>query len=179
MLNRRRPGFSLAEMVIVLVLTGIFTALVIGRREGSPAEEVDAAARSFQRAAQAARSEAVLRIGEARIEVDAAAGRFLAVATTDSAGDATDGRSWTTLPPGAQFGAGAARVGPLGDTITTAVPLTSLRCGSTGDCDMGGRPVVTFYFTSRSRPDAVRAVTVSRTGQMVRYRYIPDTGGWK
>lgn len=167
---RHRPGWTLVELLLVLGITSVLLGLVLSSLRQSPVGRLADEARLFAQTFQQARMTALMQAGSARLDVDPR-GRYRASAIAeDGDSSAFSSRPWRSLSDEIEFAAGAAAVGPLGDSIATAVPLQAIDCGPTGRCELGAAPTVTYYL-QHSQDGAVFAITVSSHGTTRVYRY--------
>lgn len=83
----RRAGFSLIEMLAVVVIMGLIAGIVsVSWRAMLPNEELNSAVRALAATLQSARSEAIARNGEFRIQYDLDEGRYRTVTPFKSGG---------------------------------------------------------------------------------------------
>jgi type II secretion system protein H len=83
----RRAGFSLVEMMAVVVILGLLATVVgVSWRAILPNEELNASVRALAAALQSARSEAIARNGEFRIQYDLDQSRYRTVTPFKSGG---------------------------------------------------------------------------------------------
>lgn len=105
-----RAGFSLIEMLAVLVILGLIATIVtVSWKAMLPHEQLTSAVRALAGALQGARSEAIARNGEFRIEYDFEKGRYRTV-TPFKAGGGLAGRDddrmafdWIVFPESVKF----------------------------------------------------------------------------
>ncbi len=105
-----RGGFSMVEMLAVCVILGLMATLVaVSWRAMLPHEELHSAVRGLAATLQSARSEAIARNGEYRIQYDLEKERYRTV-TPFKAGGGLAAReeerlalSWIDLPKSVQF----------------------------------------------------------------------------
>lgn len=105
-----RAGFSLIEMLAVLVILGLMAGIVmVSWRAILPAEQLHSAVRALAGSLQSARSEAIARNGEYRIQYDLENGRYRLVTPFKSGGGLAAREEdklafpWTVFPKGISF----------------------------------------------------------------------------
>jgi prepilin-type N-terminal cleavage/methylation domain-containing protein len=182
--NRDRRGFSLIEMLMVLVIIGIMTSIAIPRsrlttyRASSGAQVVATTLVYAQR-------QAISRQADTRVAFDVANNelRIHEDADNDNVIDANERVTMAALPEGITFGRGSAPARPMGGAAVNftrtqgMLPIVTFhRDGSASE--NGGVYVTTIDGLSVGRTADVRAVEVSRaTGRAAWFSYA--TGAWK
>ena len=179
-----RAGFTIIEvMVVALIIVGLTSVALAANRE-SPHRLVYHAAQQLRAQLVQAVLSADARGGDALLVADVAVsgdvrGAFLAV--SDSVGiqeaDVLD-REWVRLAAGVQWGAGAAVLGPLGDSVAGGAVPRLVRCSAEKGCNVGTRGTLTYYLTHARDATAVSAVVLTPDGIALLYRYIPASGVW-
>jgi len=109
-LRGARAGFSLVEMLAVLVILGLIAGIVtVSWKAMLPREQLTSSVRALAAALQGARSEAIARNGEFRIEYDFEKSRYRTV-TPFKAGGGLAGREdermafdWVVMPQTVRF----------------------------------------------------------------------------
>ena len=105
-----RRGFSLIEMLAVLVILGLMAGIVmVSWRAVLPHEQLHSAVRALAATLQSARSEAIARNGEFRLEYDLEHGRYRIVTPFRHGGGLAAREEdkiafpWTVFPKGVEF----------------------------------------------------------------------------
>lgn len=105
-----RAGFSLVEMLAVLVILGLIAGIVmVSWRAVLPHEQLHSAVRGLAAALLSARSEAIARNGEFRLEYDLENGRYRLMTPFKNGGGLAAREEdkiafpWTVFPKGIQF----------------------------------------------------------------------------
>lgn len=109
-LATRRSGFSLVEMLAVVVILGLIATVVgVSWRAVLPNEELNSSVRALAATLQSARSEAIARNGEYRIQYDLDEGRYRTVTPFKSGGGRAAREEerlalpWVALPGSVRF----------------------------------------------------------------------------
>jgi prepilin-type N-terminal cleavage/methylation domain-containing protein len=178
-----RRGFTMVEMVIVIVILGILTAVGVTRLRETPRQAADGAARRVVQDIELARTRAYASRTAVRLVVDDTSYRFFLDADRDSAftesaaeRDAYGSGAERLLDPRLRFGRGTLPAVP-GDT-TTFVPGTPLRFRF----DRRGIPepfgaTFTLYVGHTADARSASALTVTAAGNV---RLWTFTGGaWR
>lgn len=179
------PGWTLIETTMALLMVSLTLGFTIVLTRGMVQSGLKSQSEVLMHKFRAARSDAVLAGVQTKVYVDPdggdfGQGRYLAVALPSSQ-DSSDVAStkWVDLKHNIAFGSGAATTGPFGNSITTAVPLTSFTCASNGICDLGGTPTVLYYLYNTEQPHRVRAVSISESGTSRVYQYNAGINKWE
>jgi Tfp pilus assembly protein FimT len=175
--RRRRPGSTLTETILVMVLIGIFTALAVPKIN-LPGFRADASARQVRMTLQVAQRLAVTRQYNVIISFDTANQTMRMVEDLNNNGvpDAGERVTWHPLPEGTHFATPPAGVfGPVSQSVSGASIQT-----------IDGMPSIIFlrsgasstdlevYLTSLAgAPDYFRGVTVTQsTSRTVYEKYL-------
>lgn len=192
-----RRGFSLIEMIVVMLLLGVVAAFAIPRSlKRSPQAQVDSAARALARDIELVRMRAIAAKRVVRVSfvveeeaytayLDLSAERAGGIMGTEdevrasrlltrgSAGDVPG----VELPRSVVFGTGSAASGP--DGFATGDPVSLV--GDQVQFDAGG--MITpegsggvIYVMHEDAPTAVAAITISGAGAVRAWRY--RDGSW-
>ena len=175
-----RRGFSLIEMLVVIVMIGLLTAILVPRFRMSPRSKVRAAADEMVRDLELVRSRALSTRTWTRMRFDTGAGTYTgylddnrdsAFALTTAEIDSLHGFGVRTLDPAVAYGRGTAPDVPAlpgPGVITFANPWVDFDArGLT--TPFGTKGVI--YLVSRNDPSAVAAVTVSGGGGIRTWTY--------
>jgi hypothetical protein len=107
-------------------------------------------------------------------------GRFAAFSQELGEEQPEDVLGWENLPANVLFSQGLAEAGPMGDTIVAAVPMAHLQCVAGEGCDFPADAVMlTWYMSSLLDPEQVRAVVITRLGNVRLYRYEHTERRWR
>lgn len=195
---RKNRGFTIIEMVIVLLLFGMMTAIAVPRAfKTTPRQEVDRAANQLARDLDGARLRAMATKRIIRVTFDETRGFYAAFI------DVTEGRTGdiqetaeearnarllargsigaipgVLLPEHVDFSKGSASWGPLGGWATDPITLADDRVEFTARGmvrTIGGGGVV--YISHEDDPSVVAAVTISGSGAIRPWRYANNE--WK
>ncbi len=181
-----RPGFTLVELMIVVVIVGIMASIAVPRMRPSQRHLVQGAAHQLGQDLELVRSRALAARRPVRMVFDESAGTYSGYmmlagdsSFTQSAAEQELLRVFRTrpLPEGIRIGRGSVMSVP-GDTGTGAVTFASSRLefGTRGVTEpFGARGTV--YLQSVSSADVVYAVSVSPAGS-VRV-WSRDGGAWR
>jgi hypothetical protein len=170
---------------VTLFIMIAVTAFVMRSGDPSPGQVVDDAAQHLAQSFQAARLEAMTTNGEAHLYVQPTGGsegygRLLGIRLPVGGDTVGLTPTWYDMELGAVFGVGGVSTGPLGDPAAMAVPLPVIVCGADGTCNLGtGVDAVTYYISHWANPTTVRAVTITRTGEVRVFRYLPSLSTWQ
>jgi prepilin-type N-terminal cleavage/methylation domain-containing protein len=182
--NRGRRGFSLIEMLTVIIIIGLMTSIAIPRSRlttyrASSAAQVVATTLIY------AQRQAISRQADTRVAFDVANNeiRIHEDADNDNVIDANERVTMTALPEGVTFSRGAAPARPMGGAAVNftrtqgILPMVVFhRDGSASE--NGGVYVTTIDGLNVGRTADVRAVEVSRaTGRAAWFSYA--TGTWQ
>jgi prepilin-type N-terminal cleavage/methylation domain-containing protein len=177
-------GFSLAEMLIVLVIFGILAAMAAPRMSLSPAK-LRAAASMAGSTLMAAQRAAIARQHNVVVSFDTAGRRLRVHYDLNNDGQIQTGEHnyWQPLPDGVVFGRAGAPAGRAGSAAISfrgreaGLPAAVfLRSGSMSE--EGGFYLTTTLDRDRGNSGNVRMVTVERaTGRPTWQRY--EGGTWK
>ena len=183
---RYRSGFTLIEMVLVMVLVGILTAMVLPRLRPSASQTVHSSATQLAYDLELARTRAISTGHAVRVTFDVPSSAYVGYLDTDGDGvitqtnaerDSLHGSPPRTLVASVGFGHGAAPSLP-GDSTGTAITLPS------GRLDLDGRGLPTpagthgvVYMLSRVDTRAAAAVVVSGAGAFRVRTFL--NGAWK
>jgi prepilin-type N-terminal cleavage/methylation domain-containing protein len=178
--RRGHAGFSLIEMVIVIVLIGIATAVVVPRFTRSQSQRAYGAARQLAADLEVVRSRAAASATQARMQFDASAGSYAAYLDADRNGvfanssaeqDSLGLFRGRSLEAPIEFGRGgrAAVPGyPEADAISfTGAAVTFDPRGLVRP--LGDRGVI--YLRTASERVALAAVTVTGAGNVRAWRW--------
>lgn len=183
---RPRSGFSLVELLIVMVVMGIMAAISVPYLRPSPRQLVQGAAMQLAQDLDQVRSRALASRRPARVTFDAATGEYhaylqIAGATSFSESaaerEAIGSFGARVMPSGIRFGRGSAPALPS-DTNGAAVSFANSRVefSSRGVAQpFGARGAV--YIQSVSHPGTVFAVAVSPSGSLRVWSYEGE--GWR
>ena len=184
-----RGGFTLIEILAVLVIMGIMLSVAVPRMRPSQSQKVRAAAQQLVRGLELARTRALGTKRSVQVVFDVAGKGYIAY--LDDNGDgifaetavenaAMRGFPRVDLEPDVTFGRGSATTALPGDTTTSgAVSFTSSRLkigpnGITVPFGTGG----TVYFVSKTKPNVVAGVSVTGAGSFKMWRYAGG-GTWQ
>jgi prepilin-type N-terminal cleavage/methylation domain-containing protein len=199
--SRNRTGFTIIEMVIVMLLAGVMAAVVLPRAmRTTPQQEVQRTARQLMRDLESARMRAIAAKRVVRMSFYNSEDFYAAfqdttpelsgiIAETESASRAARflsrasnaGIPGVELPANVTFGCGTATLGPLGTPPSDPIDFQDDRI----EFDARGmvRPVGgvrkggTIFITHREDPSVISAVTVSGSGAVRTWHY--QSGKWR
>ncbi len=197
----RRTGFTIIEVVIVMLLAGVMAAIVLPRTmRRTPEQAVYQTARQLMRDLESARMRAIAAKRVVRVSFYVSKDFYAAfqdtteelsgiIAETESESRAarllsrgsSAGIPGVELPANISFGAGAATVGPLSSATSDPIDFQNDRI----EFDARGmvRPVSgvrkggAIFLYHADHPSAVSAVTVSGSGAVRTWRY--HSGKWR
>ena len=196
--RRGRQGFTLMELMVVMVLLGVVAAIAIPRAlKTSPRQQLSRAAKQMARDLELVRTQAVSSKRKVRVRFDVADGFYTAfLDTTDTRSgviaeaanevrasrlitrDRKAGIPGVSLPRKIKFGSGAAISGPLGGPASDPVPFVSDRV------EFNSRGMViplgtmgAIFMTHEDDPSVVAAVTISGAGAFEVWHY--REGNWE
>jgi type II secretion system protein H len=183
-----KGGFTLIEMILVVVLVSIMTSIIAPMWRLSPAQRVENAAYTIATELELARSEALSARRLVRVVFDVGAGTYAAFEDHDEDGTiggtadelaAFPAFGLRTLHSQVTFGRGSASAVP-GDAGVGAVTLASNQL----DLSVQGVPTPwgtmgTIYLVSSLDSDAVSAISVASSGSFKAWRWYPDEGEWR
>ena len=198
---RNRTGFTIIEMVIVMLLAGVMAAVVLPRAmRTTPQQEVQRTARQLMRDLESARMRAIAAKRVVRVSFYISESFYAAFqdTTPEMSGIITETESESRaarflsrgsnagipgveLPANVTFGGGAATLGPLGTPPSDPIDLQNDRV----EFDARGmvRPVGgvrkggTLFITHTDDPSVISAVTVSGSGAVRTWHY--QSGQWR
>lgn len=182
-----RKGFTLVEVVVVIVVMGIASLIVLPRLRVTPRTHVRNAADQLVRDLELARTRALAAKAIARIDFFPGAATYVGylddnqdgvIAATASEIQALRGFGQRTLAPKVVFGPGSAPAIP-GDSVAVPVTFAGNRIAFNNRGlpePFGVRGVV--YFTYQSDNTVAGAVSVSGSGSFRSWVYTPG-GGWQ
>lgn len=183
-LGSDRRGFSLIEILSVIVVMGLLTAVVLPK-SGLASYQSNSAARVVGTTLSYAQRQAVSQQADIRVafDVDNFYLRIHEDRNNDNTIDAGERVSYVSLPEGIAFGRGIAAARPMGGAAVTftrtegGLPIVIFhRDGSASE--NGGIYISTVAGLSLGRTSDVRSVEVSRaTGRPTWYSFA--TGIWK
>jgi type II secretion system protein H len=199
--HRNRQGFTLIEMVIVMLLAGVMAAVAVPRAlRTSPQQEVHKAARQIMRDLESARMRAIASKRVVRLSFyesrefyaayqDVTGSRSGAISETEQEARASRfiARGNMGKIPGADlakhvaFGSGLAKEGPFGSSLSDPITFKS----DYVEFDVRGmvRPVDgvraggVIVLTNEQDPSIVSAVTVTASGAFRAWDY--RDGKWR
>ena len=183
-MNASQPGFSLLELVIVLVIMGI-AALMMMPQIDMRLVKVNATSRSLTMFILSAQQRAVLSQRNVLVVFDTAAGRITVHEDSDNDGirDAGERQRSLDLEDGVRFTRGLVPPGPPGDSVVNmravgGVPMFTYRRNGSASESAGFYIGTARSGTSSEYESDVRGYTVERgTGQVV--RWVVQGGQWR
>jgi prepilin-type N-terminal cleavage/methylation domain-containing protein len=183
-LHARRRGFTIVELVLVMVIMGMMAAIALPRLRVSPQQEVEGEARRVLQSLELARSRAyasraavLVAISDDRVTffLDDNRDSSFAMARTEVA--AFGPGAEIVLPAGLRLRQGAP--GPVpGDSTTArqASIVQLVRIAPRGSPDPFGSQF-TLYVSSATDDRATAAITMTPAGNVRYWTY--DAGGWR
>ena len=183
---RTRSGFTLVELLIVVVIIGIMSSIAVPHLRPSPRQLVQGAALQLAQDLDQVRSRALAARRPARVTFDAATGEYHAFLMTAGATSFSESAAEReaigtfgarVMPAGITFGRGSAPALP-GDASGAPVSFANSRVefSSRGVAQpFGSRGTV--YVQSVADPRTVFAVAVSPSGSLRVWSY--EGQGWK
>ncbi len=198
---RNRQGFTLVEMIIVMVLAGVMAAVTVPRAlRTSPEQEVHKLARQIMRDLESARMRAIASKRVVRVSFyesndfyaayqDVTAGRSGVISETEQEARASrflargslGSIPGADLPKRVNFGSGTATAGPMGNPLSD--PVTFKNDYVEFDARGMVRPVDgvrsggVVVVTHEKNPAIVAAVTVTASGAFRTWDY--RDGKWR
>ena len=179
--QRSRPAFTLAEMLIALVVAGVLSSMV-ARGIRANGYRGDAAARTIRSAMQQAQRTAILRQYDVIISFDSSRGRFRVFedANNNRVVDATELVSWHSLENGLRFSPPSVGIDskPASSFATPATMIQLMpsvafhRDGSASDA------LVIYVKDGSSGTTTMRAVAVTRSTGRTQW-YKGNGTAWK
>jgi prepilin-type N-terminal cleavage/methylation domain-containing protein len=176
----RRAGFTIIEVVTVLVVIGIVVAIAMPRMRVSPERRVETAARQLARDLELARTRALSARRQVRVAFDPSAGTYIGYLDHDrdqafdesvTESRALMGLGERELSPEVRYGRGSAGPVPV-DSTAGAVTFAGNRM------ELNTRGVLepfgsrgTIYFVHRDLPAVVAAVSVSGSASVQVWTY--------
>ena len=162
----RRPGFTLVEIAIVLMMIGMVAAFTLPRLDLGR-YRADAAAQTARGAFQTAQRGALTRQYDVMVSVDAATNRVRIAydANGDGAIASTERVTWQSLPDGSLFSAPS--VGGLSGAVSAAFSGAGVRT-------VGGMPTLTYHRDGSTSGDAELYVA-TRVGAKRAWRALQVT----
>lgn len=183
-----RDGFTLIELILVVVLISIMTSIVAPMWRVSPARRVENMAHLLATEMELARNQALSERRIVRIDFDVAGGSYVAYADHD--GDDSIGAvaaeiaafpafGSKTLDQFVIFGRGGASAVP-GDAGLGAVTLASnqLLLSDQGVPDPWGT-MGTIYLTHSDDNSAVAAISVASSGSFKAWKWDAGASTWR
>jgi type II secretory pathway pseudopilin PulG len=191
----RTAGFSIIDMVVVMMLIGVAVAIAMPRGiKRTPRQELNSATRQLLHNLELARTRAIAKKRPVRMRFDISKGFYTAFidisearsgVIAETADEARDTRLVFTareagipgieLPESVEFGYGDATVSPLGEPIAGTIELEDDRV------EFNGRGMVvplgnggTIYLTHKDHPSLVSAISISGTGAVRSWRFNED-----
>ena len=183
---RTRRGFTLIELVIVMIMIGTMTAMVLPKLRISPETEVQLAGMQLAQDIDLARTRALSTRGSVRVTFVEDSRTYTGFLDTDADGlfgetiaerDALRGFATRTLPTRVNFGRGSVSA-IAGDASSSAITFASAKINidSRGlPAPMGTSGVV--YLRHATSASAVAAVAVSPAGSVRLWTW--HNGAWQ
>ena len=181
-----QKGFTLIEMIFVMVFIGITLAITVPRMRRTPQQTVRAMALELARDLEICRARALATKKKSRVAFDVSGRTYSGYLDDDRDGnieekqeemDALQAGGRVTLPSDVLYGRGAA--GPVpGTTGSGEITFDPDRVEFTGrgvTDPLGTRGVI--YLVHRDHPEAVAAVVVTGAGSFKTWVY--SAGAWK
>jgi prepilin-type N-terminal cleavage/methylation domain-containing protein len=188
MRRQRGPrGFTIIELLMVMVIVAVMVAIVVPRTRVSPKMYVRMAARQLLRDAELTRNRALALKRVVRVQFVAGTNTYACYG--DDNGDGTIAGTTAEIvflhvgtrafANGVTFGRGNATAGIPGETGSGAVTFTNTRI----DFDTRGLPSPfgtkgTVYLTATGSPSSVFAVQMTAAGSFRLWTYLPN-GTWQ
>ena len=183
---RGRRGFSLLEVVVVLVLFGAVLSITLGRLRISEEREVEMASSEVVRLLDMARAKAIATRRGVRVRFDGVNARVTAYLDHDRDGtitesqteqDAFQGFGTQKLRRGVRFGRGSASAFP-GDSLSGAITLP----GEALEFDSRGIPTPlgtsgVLYIRHNAEESVVAAISVTGSASFRLWRWLD--GAWR
>ncbi len=151
--TRSNPGFTLVELVVVMVLLGLMAGIVIPLLRPEKFA-MDGAVVTVATTLMAQQRSAVLRQHDVVVAVDEAERRMRVHYDTDNDMDMDTGEQWfvVELGEGVVFGRGGAPAFPL-----SSVPISMTQM-------QGGLPALTFHRNGSASEESIVYLTSDRAG---------------
>jgi prepilin-type N-terminal cleavage/methylation domain-containing protein len=197
-MTRDRRGYTLIEMMVIMVMLAVVVAVAVPRGlKSSPQLQVDLAARGLTRDLEKVRMRAIAAKRRVRFSflegevfytayMDISPGRTGVIESTDEevhesrlvTRGSNGGVPGVALPKGVVFGFGEATAGPLGGVASDPITLENdwVEFDSRGMVVPAGSGGVIFL-AHEDDPSAVAAVSISGAGAFRAWRY--RGGGWQ
>ncbi|HWN18352.1 MAG TPA: prepilin-type N-terminal cleavage/methylation domain-containing protein [Gemmatimonadales bacterium] len=179
-----RSGFSMIELLSVIVIIGLMTAIALPK-SGIASYRANSGAQVVSSALSYAQRQAISRQADTRVAFDLANNRMRVHEdrNNDNIIDADERVTFANLPEGITFGRGTAPARAMGGEVVTftraqgILPVLVFHRDGTASED-GGVYVTTIAGLAVDRTADVRAVEISRaTGRPTWFSY--GTGTWK
>ena len=179
-----RSGFSMIELLSVIVIIGLLTAIALPR-SGLASYRANSGAQVVSTALSYAQRQAISRQADTRVGFDVVNNRMRLHEdrNNDNLIDADERVTFANLPEGLTFGRGTAAARAMGGEVVTfsraqgILPVLTFHRDGTASED-GGVYITTIAGLSVDRTADVRAVEISRaTGRTTWFSYA--TGTWK
>jgi prepilin-type N-terminal cleavage/methylation domain-containing protein len=184
---RGARGFTIVELLVVVIIVGVMAAIVVPRMRVSSKMYVGITARQFLRDAELTRNRALALKRIVRVQIDAGTNTYACYGDDDGDGAiaATQAEivylrvGTRPFEKGVILGRGSATAGIPGEAGAGAVTFTNSRI----DFDTRGLPSPfgtkgTVYFTATGTPMAVYAVQMTAAGGFKLWTYLPN-GTWQ
>ncbi len=185
---RRVHGFTIIELLMVMVILTVTLSIVAPRFQMSASRRVEVAAGEMVARLELARSHALGQRQITRIVFDETAGTYTAYVDHDRDGNITESANEVTAFPEfgdrslrapVEFGRGNALAIP-GDPSPEAVTLMD----NTLDLSAQGVPepwgtMGTVYLVHRDDRDAVSAISFASSGSFTAWRWAAGSGEWQ
>ena len=185
--RRGQRGFTIIEMLVVMIIIGVMVAIVVPRTRVSKKMYVQSTALQLLRDAELTRNRALAQKKIARVQIDETANTYACYGDDDGngaiAGTAAERQflrvGTRVFANGVIFGRGNASAGIPGESGSGAVTFANTRI----DFDTRGLPSPfatkgTIYLTATGSPGAVYAVQMTAAGSFKLWTYLPN-GTWQ
>ncbi len=184
--RRRRTGYTLIELMVVVLMVASMMAIALPRLRISPATEVQLAGMQLAQDLDLARTRALSTRSMARVAFNTSARTYTGYLDDDADGtiaetqverDALHGFATRSLPANVNYGRGSASA-VVGDASSGVVTFPSAKMnvdsrGLIAPTTASG----TVYLVNQNDPTAVVAVAVSPAGNMRLWTW--RTGAWQ
>lgn len=188
MTHQARAGFSMIEMILVVVLVSLMTSIIAPLWRVSPDRRVESMAHLLATQLELARNEALAERHIVRVDFDVAGNSYVAYADHDGDGSigavaaevaAFPGFGTRTLDRTVIFGRGGASAVP-GDPGVGAVTLASnqLLLSDQGIPEPWGT-MGTIYLTHQDDNTAVAAISVASSGSFKAWKWDEGASAWR